>query len=232
MNSTRSTAGSVWSIGLAGGFAVLLVGAFIVLVILPLLSPPPAVEEPYRFAVSDETVISMVAGNDYLVEISDGNVAVYIPGTAHGGEATFTLRSRHPAFVPNKSDAEFDRLLAVDLILSEDSGEPIESASFREPILLCFRLTEAQQTGLRQDPEMFGIQHYAETSGAGQWANLDPAPGWENGQLCTLVDHLSLFALVENLKVSGRSVPKDLRTPIVTVVPPAMYGVPSEDPGE
>lgn len=232
MKSTRGTAGSVWSIGLAGGLAVLLVGAFFVLVILPLLNPPPAVEEPYQFAVSDETVIDLVAGNDYLAEIRDGDVAVYIPSTAHIGRAAFTLRSRHPAFVPSKSDSEFDRLLAVDLILSEDSGEPIESASFREPILLCFRLSEAQQTGLRQDPGMFGIQHYTETSGAGQWVNLDPAPGWENGQLCSLVDHLSLFALVENLKVSGRSAPKDLRTPIVTVVPPAIYGVPSEAPGE
>lgn len=232
MKSRRGSAGSVWSIGLAGGMAMLLVGAFFILVILPLLNPPPVVEEPYQFAVSDETVTTLETGNDYLVEISDGDVAVYIPSTAHVGQAAFTLRSRHPAFVPNKTDAEFDRLLAVDLILSRTSGEPIESASFLEPILLCFRLTEPQQAGMSQDPDMFGIQHYAESSGVGQWINLDPAPGWENGQICSLIDHLSLFALVENLIVSGRSVPKDLRTPIVTVVPPAIYSVPSETLGE
>lgn len=230
MSDTRPRIRGPWSIVLASALAVAVVVAFVLLVILPLLNPPPAAEEPYQFIVSDETVIDLETGQDYLAEVGEGDVAVYIPSSAHFGQASLTLRSRHPVFVPDKSDEEFERLVAVDLFLSDSSGETIDGAAFREPILLCFRLTKLQQEGLRQNPNMFEIQYYAESAGAGKWVPLDPAPGWETGQICSLIDHLSLFALVENLKISGRSTQLELRTPIVTVVPPKIYSLPTETP--
>ncbi len=207
--------------------------AVVVVLALPSLARPPAVgTEPYDFfSLSDSSEI-LDPTTDHLVQSTDGRVAVYIPEGADLGPGQFLILERRSEFIPFRLEGAAQRLNAVDLLILRPDGELDGDPVFQGSILLCFFLLDEQVMDINDGLASFIVQNYIESSGGAAWSDLEPSPGWQEGQVCTALQHLSLYALTR-IAAEGET-PVPVQTPADALpkeLPlPELYGFPSPTP--
>jgi hypothetical protein len=179
------------------GFAALSLLAAIVVLALPSLGSPPAdLADPYEvFSLGDSSEI-LDPSTDHLVQSADDRVAVYIPQGADLGPGQFLILERKAEFIPGRLEPGRIRLHAVDLLVVRPDGELDGDVAFDASLLLCFQLDPEEQKDLEQGGHTYSVQRYLESGGTAAWQTLDPAPGWQGGQVCSTLNHISLYALV------------------------------------
>lgn len=217
-------------LGLVGG-ALAAVALFVAMVIPPLLEPPPATSGPgYDVLALGEAVVTLEAGQEQLAVTQDGRVAVYIPQGAMPVSGRLIVRARRPELVPLRVQGSTERLLAVDLLLVLPDGDIETSVPFAAPALLCFSLRPEERALLDSSPGALTVSRYEETAEEPRWVDLPQAPGWQEGQLCAALEHLSLFALTLHRDALAPGADLPTATPVIelTAVPPDVYVPPGE----
>lgn len=235
MNSVLSFLGRYryWLMG--AGFVLVSLAVFAVLVIPPLIDPPPEVGPGYDVFGGELTASTTVEpGKDQLIQLDQGLVAAFIPKDTFGGAGRLILKERRADLVPVRESRSRARELAVDMLFLTPDGEVLSNINLVQPILLCFQLTPEQADQQAADPTSYEVQHYAEYIQPPEWLTLPGQPGWQEGQLCAEVEHLSLFALARKVALEEVSQSKTIAspTPRLTVVAPELYepdGLTAED---
>jgi hypothetical protein len=138
--------------------------------------------------------IAPVLGDEFELALEGAGVRVVVPAEAgiFGGRLTLTqeedgLHPEHPLF--------WRRSPVVELVLLDENGEAMEDTDLQNPIALCFTLDEAAWQRYLGAANDFQIQFYDESGVIDRWRSLDITELPENRELCTAVDHLTLFAL-------------------------------------
>jgi hypothetical protein len=214
------------------GLAALSFLVVIVALAIPSLAKPPAdLNDPYEvFSLGDSSEI-LDPDSDHLVLNADERVAVYIPQGAQLGFGQFLILERRADFIPGRIEGDVERLHAVDLLIVRPDGELVGSVNFDTSLLLCFQLEGSERQEADQGAATFSIQRYEETAENAAWHTLESAPGWQEGQVCSALTHLSLYALVrQNSATETPSV-----TPTVEQAQPKgdifdLYGIPTPSP--
>jgi len=180
------------------GLAAMSFLVVIVALAMPSLVKPPAdLTDPYEvFSLGDSSEM-LDPGADHLVLSTDERVAVYIPEGVDLGPGQFLILERREDFIPGRVEPGLLRLHAVDLLVVRPNGELEGSVAFDGSVLLCFQLNAEDLRDLDRGANTFSVQRYEETGGNLAWRTLDPAPGWQEGQVCSALSHLSLYALVK-----------------------------------
>jgi hypothetical protein len=214
-------------------FSCLVFLAVVVVLALPSLARPPAVgTEPYDFFSLSDSSELLDPAVDHLVESADGRVAVYIPQGANLGPGQFLILERRPEFIPFRVEGSAERLNAVDLIILRPDGELDGNPVFQESILLCFFLLDEQVEDLKDGSASFVVQNYIESIGGAAWSELEASPGWQEGQVCSALKHLSLYALTrigaEGETPIPASTPEDALPKELPLL--ELYGFPSPTP--
>lgn len=209
--------------------------SFIVVIValaIPSLAKPPAdLNDPYEvFSLGDSSEI-LDPDRDHLVLNADERVAVYIPQGAQLGPGQFLILERKADFIPGRIDGDVQRLHAVDLLIVRPDGELVGSINFDASLLLCFQLEGSERQELERGAATYSVQRYEETDETAAWHTLDPAPGWQTGQVCAALSHLSLYALAR--QSSATETPSV--TPAVEQALPKgdifdLYGIPTPSP--
>jgi hypothetical protein len=149
----------------------------------------------------------LVAGSDVLLETADGAVSVYVPAGAYPYSGTLVIQTRRPELVPFQMADGIERVRSADVLVLNDAREVVPGILFTQQILVCFRLDEALQALREQDPSAVTIDRFNDRPDRLAWEQLEAGPGWEAGQMCASVDHLSLFALSVR-RLSGSPTPQ------------------------
>jgi hypothetical protein len=202
---------------------LILLGIAVLLLVMPLLTSPSVPTPGYDLLAMGEVTASILPGQDVLLEAADGSIAFYLPQGSFAESGLLVLRPRPIDLTPIRSDDDYQRVAAVDLLLMDDSGSLRTPVAFSRPGLLCFRLDSQLQEVLAANPSALRVERFADPAG---WIEMPSAAGWEDSQTCALVDHLSLFALA----VARRSAPEDLEPKSVPTSAPneGFYSVPPE----
>ncbi|HET7011014.1 MAG TPA: hypothetical protein VFI11_09585 [Anaerolineales bacterium] len=195
------------------------------LILPPLLASTPGWGPAYDVLALSETRATMAPGDDTLLVTPDGIVAVYVPIGAYPQAGDLVVKSRDLALMPQRAEDEFERFYPVDVFI-EENGTTLDGAAFVSPILLCYLLEPSLQAVVAVNAESVRIQSYLEDDSSRGWSTLAGAPGWMESQICSNVDHLSLFALAIHRSVLVGGVgPKESRTTMPPDLPP--YVLPS-----
>jgi hypothetical protein len=180
---------------------------------LPVLSLPPRDHPVGGSFDMDGTSTDLDPSRSHLAETRDRRIAVYVPEQAFPRGGRLIIQPRRPELIPERVSQEAERLLAVDLLVIDASGAVVPDVEFNVVPLLCFRplvnqlaLADAGQAAIR-------VQRYDESLVPGVWVDMDPVMGWEQGQVCASLDHLSLFALVTGPSVSEQAAFGDNQPP-------------------
>ena len=169
---------------------------------LPVLGLPP--RDPLSSGSFDGggTSTDLDPSRSHLAETRDRSIAVYVPEQAfpHGGR--LIVQPRRAELIPDRVSNDIERLLAVDLLVIDASGDVISGVVFEAPPLLCFRLEENHQTLAFSGQAEINIQRFDDANVPWAWVDMPPVPGWEEQQVCAELDHLSLFALASSSSAS------------------------------
>ena len=175
--------------------AIVFIATVIALAIPSLAKPPADVSDPYEFySLSDSSEV-LDPASDHLVESADLRVAVYIPQGADLGAGQFLILERTTDFIPARIEPGVKRVYAIDLVILRPDGSLEGNLSFTSSLLLCFQLLDQEQEGLAQGDLELRVQRYSESQAGAAWESLDPSPGWQDHQVCSSLQHLSLYAL-------------------------------------
>lgn len=195
------------------GMLTLLFIAVVAVLTLPVLSLPPRDHPVGGSFDSDGTSTDLDPSRSHLAETRDRRIAVYVPEQAFPQGGRLIIQPRRPELIPERVSLEAERLLAVDLLVIDASGAVVPDVEFNAVPLLCFRplnnqmaLAEAGQAAIR-------VQRYDESRVPGVWVDMNPVLGWEQGQICAGLDHLSLFALVSGPSISEQAAYGDHEPP-------------------
>jgi len=115
----------------------------------------------------------------------------------------------------------------VDLLVLDSNGQVEGNVAFDQPILVCFRLTPDLETLRQANPAAVSIQWFDDQPEALAWVDMAGRPGWVQGQLCTSVDHLSLFALVVRVAPTPTGLLATSAAPTGPTATPGVYLPPS-----
>lgn len=172
---------------------------------LPVLSLPPR-DHPVGGSFDiDGTSTDLDPSRSHLAETRDRRIAIYVPEQAFPQGGRLIVQPRRPELVPERVSQEAERLLAVDLLVIDSSGAVVPNAVFNVVPLLCFRPLENQLALAVAGKAAIHVQRYDESQTPGVWVDLATVMGWEEGQICAGLDHLSLFALVSGPSVSEQA---------------------------
>ncbi|MFN8500882.1 hypothetical protein [Kouleothrix sp.] len=80
----------------------------------------------------------------------------------------------------------------VELTLFDSNGNPIAAPTFKQPVQLCFSYTSAD-LAIIGDPASFAVELF--DPGKKQWERLPSTVDRTHNRVCTLLPHLSLYAL-------------------------------------
>jgi hypothetical protein len=214
------------------GFAALSFLAVIVALAVPSLGSPPAdLVDPYEvFSLGDSSEI-LDPSTDHLVLSADDRVAIYIPQGAQLGPGQFLILERKADFIPGRVEPGRIRLHAVDLLIVRPDGELDGDVAFEDSLLLCFQLEPEEQLDQEQGGHQYSVQRYIEEDGTANWQTIDAAPGWQAGQVCSTLNHISLYALVQE----GSATETPSITPTAEDTQPKggtleIYGLPTASP--
>jgi hypothetical protein len=183
---------------------MLFIGAIGVLT-LPVLSLPPRDHSVGGSFDTDGTSTDLDPSRSHLAETRDRRIAVYVPEQAFPQGGRLIVQPRRPELIPERVNQEAERLLAVDLLVIDASGAVVSDVAFHAMPLLCFRPLVNQLTLAETGQAAIRVQRYDESQIPGVWVDMAPVMGWEQGQVCAGLDHLSLFALVTGPTVSEQA---------------------------
>jgi hypothetical protein len=215
---------------LAVFLVVILIGAFYFLVLPVLQSAPPEYEAIVDNGESEEVSVSLDPAVDHFLITPDGLIAIYVQQGAFMNGGTLMLAPRKDAFLPGQGSTDVVRIRGVDLVIMREDGEVLSHVDLDNPILLCYKVDEVLEPLYSLDPNIYTIQRYDDTRVPSLWVDLEPAPGWEEKQVCSALQELSLYAITARLPEAVPVVPK-LVTPEPTEEGPSdLYGIPTPTP--
>jgi hypothetical protein len=188
--------------------------AAVVVLTLPVLSLPPRDTPVGGSFDTDGTSTDLDPSRSHLAETRDRRIAVYVPEQAFPQGGRLIIQPRRPELIPERVNQEAERLLAVDLLVIDTSGAVVPNVTFNVMPLLCFRPLVNQLALAETGQAEIRVQRYDESQIPGAWVDMVPMIGWEEGQVCAGLDHLSLFALVTGPSFSGESAFGDGETPV------------------
>jgi hypothetical protein len=188
--------------------------AAVVVLTLPVLSLPPRDTPVGGSFDTDGTSTDLDPSRSHLAETRDRRIAVYVPEQAFPRGGRLIIQPRRPELIPERVNQEAERLLAVDLLVIDTSGAVVPNVTFNVMPLLCFRPLVNQLALAETGQAEIRVQRYDESQIPGAWVDMVPMIGWEEGQVCAGLDHLSLFALVTGPSFSGESAFGDDETPV------------------
>jgi len=202
--------------------------AAVALLTLPfLLAPPPDGSGGYDLPILAEASARLGPDANVLLETRDGAVAVFAPMGSYTQTGTLIIQTRRPELVPFQAEPGVQRVQAVDLLVLDSSGQVKGDVVFDQPILVCFRLTSDLEARRQADPAAVSIQWFDDQPEALTWVDMPVRPGWMVDQLCTSVDHLSLFALVVRVPPTSTALPPTVPAPAEVTATPGVYLPPS-----
>jgi hypothetical protein len=173
---------------------VLVIAVIGVLTLPVLLSPP-------HDGPSDGSFDDVGASTDldpsrsHLTETRDRSISVFVPEQAFPSGGRLILQPRRPELIPDRIRDRIERVLAVDLLVIDAGGEVVSDAAFQASPILCFRPNEYYQAMADAGQSDILVQYFDDGQIPGVWMDMNLITGWEGDQVCTSLDHLSLFAL-------------------------------------
>lgn len=178
--------------------AIFIVG-FLILSVPPLLSPPPQDSPPaYQAFATNDASAKLDPSEEQLLTTPDGMVSLLLPVGAIQGQGTIIMQTRESGLIPRRIENKVERIRAVDLLMMDQDGEIIETAEFQEAALLCFKLDKELQSIRKKTPNAVDIQYYDERTEPPKWDDLKFSLQSNTVQVCTELEHLSIFALSVN----------------------------------
>ncbi len=177
------------------GAALLTVGVLFVLVVVPLLMPPPPIDPGYQFFSTGEASSRINPDDDLLLGTRDGRVAVYLPAGAYPFPHTLVIQARRQELIPSRVQGNVERRHAIDLLVVQDGGDILTAVNLAKPMLLCFSPSPDLVATQKEGGIELLVQRYDEDSAPARWVDLPLSPGWQESQVCSAIDHFSLFAL-------------------------------------
>jgi len=175
-------------------FASVFAGLIIILALPSLLSPPSELASPYELFSQAQVSEELDSGSDHLVTALDGDVELYIPKGVELGGGNLVILPRQDDFVPQRVETDSFRKFAVDIFLVRPNGDLV-TISFEPAMLICFRLDAQDMEDRSLGVARYEVQRYEEEQATLEWISLNPAPGWREDQVCSALNHLSLYAL-------------------------------------
>ena len=133
--------------------------------------------------------------------ITQGPVTVYVPpdATTEAGSINISLASPGQALVAD--DSGWKRAYVVNVEFRNPSGNPLPQVSFKEPVEICFNLTQQEWQMFMAQTDAYQVQHFDEQATPPAWVMLPEKTYPARRQLCGQTAHLSLFALANNLEL-------------------------------
>ena len=207
---------------------LVLVGVFVVLALPSLLAPPPGAAIPYEVFTFGESSVKLDPSTDHLIISEDQKVGLYIPIGIELGAGEMVMLPRKLDFVPSVNNEVTERLSAIDLFVVRPDGEVMTTTAVNGSILLCFALTSEQVEQEEQNLATYFIERYDDAQDPPNWIALPPAVGWQEGQACAALDHLSLFALSKRRLTEPTTIPGSKQLDATQTPTPdlELYGVP------
>jgi len=212
------------------GVASLGVGIIIVLILISLptlLSPPPEASPGYELLLLGPASVRLDPEMDHLVSTADGLVTVFIPKGIDVGPGTLTMLPRRDEFIPNRLDDGLVRIRAVDLFVVRPDGEVLSSVDLGASILLCFSVNIQSKSEGEIDGSDFIIERHAVVNEDASWQEIPQSPGWEDGQVCSALKSLSLYALTQILESTSDIKTLPTETPMLGGGIMDLYGIPT-----
>jgi hypothetical protein len=177
-------------------FSSIVFASLIILLVLPtLFTPPSELASPYEVFSLARVSEELDSTRDHLVMALDDVVALYIPEGVELGEGNLVILPRQDEFVPDRIDSESFREHAIDIFLVRPNGDLVNSIAFQPAILLCFQLDLQDVRDRELGVAQYDVQRYEEGGPEVGWVTLEPAPGWSEDQICSALEHLSLYAM-------------------------------------
>lgn len=212
------------------GVASLGVGIIVVLILISLptlFSPPPEASPGYELLLLGPASVRLDPEKDHLMSTADGLVTVFIPKGIDVGPGTLTMLPRRDEFIPNRLDDGLVRIRAVDLFVVRPDGEVLSSVDLGASILLCFSVSTESKGEGEFDENDFIIERHAEVNKEASWQEIPQSPGWEDGQVCSALKSLSLYALTQVLDSTSDLKTLPTETPMLGGGLMELYGMPT-----
>jgi hypothetical protein len=221
----RRAKSPLWPLAAAAGVVVIAACALLTLPFL--LTAPPDDSGGYDLPILAEASARLAPDANVLLETRDGAVAVFAPMGSYAQTGTLIIQTRRPELVPFQVEQGVERIQAVDLLVLDSNGQVKGNVIFDQPILVCFRLTPDLEALRQADGGAVSIQWFDDQPEALAWVDMPGRPGWLQGQLCTAVDHLSLYALVVRVAQTPTALPATGIAPADPTATPGVYLPPS-----
>ncbi len=204
--------------------------AFVLLVVPALMDGPPDVGPGYDLFDDPYVSAPVEPGRDQAVELSGLGVTLFIPSGAFHEAGQMILKERRPDLIPDRWGSDYIRVKAVDILFMDGEGRPLSSATAEEPMLLCFEMTPEQWAAKSVDAESVVLQtRPTQDAVASEWQTLTTAHGWQPNQLCSLIEHFSLFALAQRNDSAVDEGQKGAPSPSPSPTPLQLYSPPESD---
>jgi hypothetical protein len=175
--------------------SVVFAGLIILLALPTLFTPPSELASPYEVFSLARVSEELDATRDHLIMALDDVVALYIPEGVELGEGNIVILPRQDEFVPDRIDQDGFREYAIDIFLVRPNGDLVNSITFQPAMLLCFQLDAQDVQDRVLGVAQYDVQRYEEVQPNPGWVTLEPATGWQETQVCSALEHLSLYAL-------------------------------------
>jgi len=212
------------------GVASLGVGIIIVLILISLptlFSPPPEASPGYELLLLGPASVRLDPEKDHLLSTADGLVTVFIPKGIDVGPGTLTMLPRRDEFIPNRLGDGLVRIRAVDLFVVRPDGEVLSSVDLGTSILLCFSVSTKSKGEGDIDRDDFIIERHSVVSEEASWQQIPQSPGWEDGQVCSALKSLSLYALTQIIESTSDIKTLPTETPMLGGGFLEIYGMPT-----
>lgn len=156
---------------------------------------PEEIAPGYALPFASFPNATLVPGEDMLLVSADGVVGLYVPAGAYMEPATFILTPRPADITPQAIDSETARVHPYDVWMLLSDGQLAGDVFFESPVLFCYWLDKAADANGGAGRSQARIQRFDPNANADPWIDLPAQGGWEPGQVCAALEHLSLFAL-------------------------------------
>jgi hypothetical protein len=149
--------------------------------------------------------------------VAAGPVTVYVPQGATNQPGTIAIIPREANLFPTAGDTVWTRPQVVNIEFHDPQGTPYPSATFSQPVEVCFQLSQDQWNDYSARPDAYQVHYYAEDQNPPHWVLLPVTNHPDKLQICGQTDHFSLFALAVK---ANASIPITGVTPFPT---PGLY---------
>ncbi|MCD4700057.1 MAG: hypothetical protein K8R91_05755 [Phycisphaerae bacterium] len=208
------------------GVTMIASGAVILFfVVQTLQQAPPEIEVGYDIFEQGGDRVQVNPSQAYLLETMDSEVAFYFPEGAYEEGGTLVMQPRRMDLIPVYMTGNWTRQNAVDLVFIDSDGNFIEHVRLQRSALLCFNLNSSQQELLAASQEAISVHYFNQNQDTPGWEDVRVGAGWQENQICGLIEHLSLYALAINTSMLQEEPINLLMDQVYPTAAPKMYDV-------